>query len=97
MNRLVEIKFPLRYNIPLNCNNPFEDRSDYNWNRKWEFYFNKPVHVEDSFYVGASDVSMWDGYYLDYSEEHPTLHHPMYGCFKMKETVPLDGIDCDWP
>ncbi len=90
-------EFPLRYNIPLNCNNPFEDRSDYNWNRKWEFYFNKPVHVEDSFYVGASDVSMWDGYYLDYSEEHPTLHHPRYGCFKMKETVPYNGIDCDWP
>lgn len=43
----------------------------------WEFFFNKPVHVTDSFYVGFSTNFV----NVSVNEEHPlAVYHPHYKC-----------------
>lgn len=45
--------FPDRYNFPPSCSDPLNMRHVILM--RWNYLFDKPIHVEDSFYVGASN------------------------------------------
>lgn len=61
---------PERINFPYSCEDSmhFEEVPQY---RSWRYFFDKPIHVGDSFYVGASDNSQKYMYML-YEFNHDT-------------------------
>ena len=74
-------------NVYYSCLDSMNDTFNRNGYYCWNFYFDKPVRVADSFYVGASDnTGFWIDWYIERYENHideplPELVYPYYGVF----------------
>ena len=86
-------------NVYYSCLDSMNDTFNRNGYYCWNFYFDKPVRVADSFYVGASDnTGFWIDWYIERYENHideplPELVYPYYGVFGTNFLVVLRNKD----